>query len=133
MAASVSISFPLGGLAALLAPRQHFAALCAASHLPRLLVVGAQVGRRARAVLHCADLMAPCGQGFPQLVLLAHSARYARGTLCQTSSLSGQEPQAPVESTINGGCARNSMSAGPVLQAESSAGAYEAAQRELVR
>jgi hypothetical protein len=39
----VGISFPLGGLAMVLQPRKNFTALCAATHVPRLLVAGTQV------------------------------------------------------------------------------------------
>lgn len=46
VAAYVGVSFPLGGLSSVLGTRSHFAMLAETKHVPRLLIMGSQVGCR---------------------------------------------------------------------------------------
>ncbi|KAK2080330.1 hypothetical protein QBZ16_000183 [Prototheca wickerhamii] len=59
--AYVGLSFPLGGLSAVLGTRSHFAMLAQTSHVPRLLIMGSQDSFTGEAAIKQSVLSAPGG------------------------------------------------------------------------
>lgn len=66
VAAYVGVSVPLGGLAWMLQTKRHFGEVCRASHLPRLLLLGDQVGARSSSL---APLHSCCASRWGAVVL----------------------------------------------------------------